>query len=804
MIFDSATKKHLVPTIFMHIQKTAGTSLVSHIRSHYGDKNVMSHADHLAGFTEAERPTFFRAENITARHNNIPFISGHFGYSFCSAFMKDRYSFTFLRDPAERILSSYYYYRSQPPELYHVYALAHEKSLEEFLQLGLTDPAIKGYIWNNQAWQLAHGYSNNNGRGLLKFSEDEISELALKNIKTFSFVGTMENFQRDFDIVLKALDIPLPKKILKENVGNNRPAVKDLPESTQELLRKLTAIEQPIYDFILTGKFESPTPSLCAESYSADSIAEHLSAGLMSRSGDAAFIEFKGRITQSAPKLMSVLKEMHRTAVSAKVPAAVNSFLASTLDVNIVDVDFPACRDSGLFTNTFAPARILCSLAKFCKNSEPASNFLRKLTNADSKNYRFFVAYSWLLMEEGHWREAADAALQARKLKSYDLAIAKAVNNTQKALYDNGLAPDIPPNLRTDNNQRFCQMAFTDIRILSTNYGKGKISVFNCSCGSWQLVSFAEDLSWNSEDMQEFRRSILTGNYKYCDDARCTLLRDGSLPLKKNIANQYFRKIIDNNLVILPEGPHNAQLAYDFDCNLSCPSCRAKVYKMDDVTLTAFDDMASKLVVPLLPSIKSLRISQAGEALASRHSMRLLKSLTPDKYPNLKVLLLTNMALVSPKKWEELGESAKCIKTISMSIDGATQKTVEKLRRGLKWPRLLEALDFVRSLRKNGELELVNLTCVIQKSNYMELEDLLKLASEYCVDTLSVAPLFSPGSYNPNEYFEENVSNPNNKLFTHCKEHIERCKKLHAEMMLNKKEIELSGSSVPNISWYLW
>jgi len=41
--------------------------------------------------------------------SDVPVISGHFGYGYANKLMKDRISFTFLRDPVERVLSLFYF-----------------------------------------------------------------------------------------------------------------------------------------------------------------------------------------------------------------------------------------------------------------------------------------------------------------------------------------------------------------------------------------------------------------------------------------------------------------------------------------------------------------------------------------------------------------------------------------------------------------------------------------------------------------------------------------------------------------------
>lgn len=251
MQFGIDKKKDMIPTIFMHIQKTAGTTLVNLLREHYGLENSMSHGDHLAGFTEkTEKKVFFSKENILTRHQDKLFISGHFGYSFCSAFMKDRYSFTFLRNPVERILSFYSYCRSQPAEAFPINALAKEKPLEEFLRLGLSELPIYGYIWNIQAWQLAYGYCNYEGKGLSQFQPQDLIELAVKHLENFSFVGTLENFQQGRDTILRNLGIPLPDINSVENATIERTTIADLTDEEFILLQELTAADRFIYELV--------------------------------------------------------------------------------------------------------------------------------------------------------------------------------------------------------------------------------------------------------------------------------------------------------------------------------------------------------------------------------------------------------------------------------------------------------------------------------------------------------------------------------------------------------------------------
>jgi len=241
-------KKALKPTIFMHIQKTAGTSIVHWIRQHYGNQNVISHGDHLDGWSEFPlKDKFFDPKFTQNQFDHVPFISGHFGYDFAKIFLKKRFSFTFLRDPIERIISLYYFCLTRDPQEYEIYRLTQTATLDQFLMLGLEDPSVKACIWNNQAWQLAHGYGNSDGRNISSFSPDEILELAIQHLDEFSYIGFAETFEEDRDHVLKALGIVPPLEKIVSNANPERPTAKDLPPSTLKLLDELTHLDQVLY-----------------------------------------------------------------------------------------------------------------------------------------------------------------------------------------------------------------------------------------------------------------------------------------------------------------------------------------------------------------------------------------------------------------------------------------------------------------------------------------------------------------------------------------------------------------------------
>lgn len=235
MIFRwKKAKPGTVPAIFLHIQKTAGSSIVHLARQFYGT-SVTSHGD-CWGFP----PEQFK---------DIGFVSGHIGYDYARHLMKKRFSFTFLRNPVERILSMYYFCRTRDPAEFDIYKKAHELDLTHFLEAGLSDPFMRTRIWNNQVWQLAHGYTHLDERTVDDFSESDLLYLAKEHLNNFSYVGFTETFDADAAAIISSLGLPKMQQIPKLNATPERLLAAEQPPVVRELLDHLTGLDRQLYDY---------------------------------------------------------------------------------------------------------------------------------------------------------------------------------------------------------------------------------------------------------------------------------------------------------------------------------------------------------------------------------------------------------------------------------------------------------------------------------------------------------------------------------------------------------------------------
>lgn len=235
--FPSSRAAGTVPALFMHIQKTAGTSLVNMARHYYGS-SIVSHADYCSSTPEE-----------LSKYN---FVSGHFGYAYARRLMSGRYTFTFLRDPLERVLSFYFFCRSRELVRYEIYRLAHDHELPEFLEMCMADPFLKMQVWNNQVWQLAYGYTLPDTLTLEDFSPDQLLELSKDHLQAFSLVGFTETFDKDAATICQALKFPRRRRnqpYLKENATPQRPQLSDQPASTREMLMKITELDRELYSY---------------------------------------------------------------------------------------------------------------------------------------------------------------------------------------------------------------------------------------------------------------------------------------------------------------------------------------------------------------------------------------------------------------------------------------------------------------------------------------------------------------------------------------------------------------------------
>jgi MoaA/NifB/PqqE/SkfB family radical SAM enzyme len=187
-------------------------------------------------------------------------------------------------------------------------------------------------------------------------------------------------------------------------------------------------------------------------------------------------------------------------------------------------------------------------------------------------------------------------------------------------------------------------------------------------------------------------------------------------------------------------GPREAWIEVAARCNLRCVMCPItydpRYQGGSGPELLTPDRFAA--LEPIFPTLHRAHLFGLGEPLLSPYLHDYARRLTA---AGVEVWTTTNATLIGPAEAEEL--AAAGFRRISVSIDGATPETYERIR---KHGLFADAVAGIRALgevrRRRGSPELY-LAMVAMASNLHELPALVDLAVEAGADGVHVSPLYS-------------------------------------------------------------
>lgn len=276
--------------------------------------------------------------------------------------------------------------------------------------------------------------------------------------------------------------------------------------------------------------------------------------------------------------------------------------------------------------------------------------------------------------------------------------------------------------------------------------------VYSC-CSTWvkyPIGNPASDLPeecWNSIVAKLYRLSADTRTYCFCKKDACGVMGNTSADKQK-----------PGDCSI----PEKITLGLDYTCNLHCTSCRNHTQVASGDQLRIREQFAENIIrTGWLEKTKMLELSGAGEALFSKIDRNLLFSNNGCKRES--VSLLTNGILLNEDNLKKLKEHFKTV-YINISIDAATEETYKKIRRGGDWNVLQDNLDKVRIMKQNNEIAYVEIRMVVQRNNYKEMVDFIKMGKKYCVDRVVFTKLLNWDMYETENYLEEAMLNKDGSL----------------------------------------
>jgi hypothetical protein len=203
--------------ISIHIPKTAGTTFKTYLEASYkNDIAVIS-----------TKPVFSRCDKLNISKSTIDIdtyneyiIHGHFTLNEL-LYDNDFFYITWLRDPVERVISHYYYWKHKPDDNIHPIENKiknEELSLEDFAKI----PCMRN---------LQLHFLGNDG------------------VNKINFIGITELF----DTSIKLLEKKLKKKIIASNIKNQliNPKKEFVTQKTKDKIKNLNIEEYTVYNTVL-------------------------------------------------------------------------------------------------------------------------------------------------------------------------------------------------------------------------------------------------------------------------------------------------------------------------------------------------------------------------------------------------------------------------------------------------------------------------------------------------------------------------------------------------------------------------
>ena len=170
---------------------------------------------------------------------------------------------------------------------------------------------------------------------------------------------------------------------------------------------------------------------------------------------------------------------------------------------------------------------------------------------------------------------------------------------------------------------------------------------------------------------------------------------------------------------------------------------------MDDVSRLKADIVVDKLLSSgYLDQTKNLILSGRGEVFYSPYYRRLLE--TDLKRKNIHIL--SNGILFNETNWNWLKNKYETI-DVQISVDAATKETYQKLRGG-NFDVLLKNLHMLAVLHRQGHIRNLKLNFVVQRDNFREMVEFVKLGRSLNVDCVEFQRMCNFGNLSKKKLLE--------------------------------------------------
>lgn len=217
-------------TVFLHIPKTGGWWVLSSLRMSLPEGSLYAVPSERVGYVP-----------LPLLLVHYPTIAGHFTWRHLHPVLGQCFTFTFLRDPIERALSLYYYYRRQEeaPNLDPwVARVQQSQDIDTFVdQLG-----ERPSPWSNWQTFLLSGAHDSEG------SLTSMLDAARRHLDRVDMVGVQANLAGGLQVLgrLRGWRVQTPAQ--RVNATPDRPKAAALRPQTLRKLHRLNQLDADLFD----------------------------------------------------------------------------------------------------------------------------------------------------------------------------------------------------------------------------------------------------------------------------------------------------------------------------------------------------------------------------------------------------------------------------------------------------------------------------------------------------------------------------------------------------------------------------
>ncbi|BAZ45773.1 hypothetical protein NIES4102_27990 [Chondrocystis sp. NIES-4102] len=223
--------------VFIHIPKTAGTTLHLVIERQYNPQNIISIHTTAQNANEINR----LGNASLKQQQKIKVIKGHTFLGWHQLLSRSCTYFTLLRDPIDRAISNYFFLRKSKDHPFHQRLKEEKVSLEDFVCWAGED--------NYQTRFLAKNINEANLDIKNYPCTRETLELAKNNLKSnYAVVGTVEEFDKTLILLKKTFGWQNIYYEVK-NKNKQRLSKDSIPQTTLDLIRDKNQFDLELYDY---------------------------------------------------------------------------------------------------------------------------------------------------------------------------------------------------------------------------------------------------------------------------------------------------------------------------------------------------------------------------------------------------------------------------------------------------------------------------------------------------------------------------------------------------------------------------